>query len=80
MDDIFPRLANFHLAVSLPVYAIFSCQCSNNLQPRDWLERSVNLVYLSQHEHGGHFPANNVPMEWTEEVRTFFTGLRNGEF
>ncbi|KAK7413163.1 hypothetical protein QQX98_007942, partial [Neonectria punicea] len=43
--------------------------------PRDWIERIVNLTYLSIHEEGGHFPANNEPELWVQDVQEFFTGL-----
>jgi hypothetical protein len=49
-------------------------------QPREWQERLVDVVYLKDHEAGGHFPALNVPGEWLQDVRDFFGGLARGEF
>ncbi|KAI0414268.1 alpha/beta-hydrolase [Xylaria grammica] len=49
----------------------------NNI-PREWLQRSVNLVYLSRHETGGHFPAINEPELWVGDVREFFGSLVDG--
>ncbi|CAM1510987.1 Fc.00g085000.m01.CDS01 [Cosmosporella sp. VM-42] len=43
--------------------------------PREWMERIVNIVYVAEHEEGGHFPANNVPDLWVQDVRKFFGGL-----
>ncbi|KAI1110690.1 alpha/beta-hydrolase [Nemania sp. NC0429] len=43
--------------------------------PRDWLQRSVNLVYFSKHETGGHFPAINEPELWVRDVQEFFGSL-----
>ncbi|CAJ2504807.1 Uu.00g122010.m01.CDS01 [Anthostomella pinea] len=45
--------------------------------PRDWLERLVNLVYLSTHEGGGHFPALSQPELWVQDVQMFFGNLTN---
>ncbi|RYP31086.1 hypothetical protein DL767_005930 [Monosporascus sp. MG133] len=46
-----------------------------HLVPRDWMERIVNVVYVSKHESGGHFPANNVPDLYVEDLREFFGSL-----
>ena len=34
--------------------------------------RFVNLVYLSVHEEGGHFPATSQPEIWVQDVQKFF--------
>ncbi|KAG7053015.1 epoxide hydrolase [Colletotrichum scovillei] len=44
--------------------------------PRDWIERSVNLVYFQRHQVGGHFPAVSQPDLWMGDVRAFFSALR----
>jgi hypothetical protein len=44
------------------------------------MERIVNLVYLSRHESGGHFPAKNVPDIWVQDVQEFFGGLVRGDY
>ncbi|KAI1424135.1 alpha/beta-hydrolase [Xylaria sp. FL1777] len=47
------------------------------LTPRTWIERIVNLTFLSTHEHGGHFPAVTEPELWSEDIQNFFGGLVN---
>jgi hypothetical protein len=39
------------------------------------MERFANIVYYSEHEVGGHFPAERVPDIWVEDVREFFGSL-----
>ncbi|CAH0000677.1 unnamed protein product [Clonostachys byssicola] len=51
-----------------------------NFLPRDWAERWVNVVYMSRHDAGGHFPAVSEPDAWVREVRNFFGGLITGAF
>uniref|UniRef100_A0A8H7TQA6 Epoxide hydrolase N-terminal domain-containing protein n=1 Tax=Bionectria ochroleuca TaxID=29856 RepID=A0A8H7TQA6_BIOOC len=51
-----------------------------NFLPRDWAERWVNVVYMSRHDAGGHFPAVSEPDAWVQEVRHVFGGLITGAF
>lgn len=39
--------------------------------PRDWLERSTNLVWLSEPARGGHFAAFEQPEIYADELRAF---------
>jgi hypothetical protein len=43
------------------------------MQPKDWVERVVNLVYFKRHDRGGHFPAVSQPELWVQDVREFFS-------
>ncbi|KAL2203731.1 alpha/beta-hydrolase [Sarocladium strictum] len=42
------------------------------IAPRDWIERVANVVYMSSHEFGGHFPATSHPEIWVDDTRNFF--------
>ncbi|MFF4749436.1 epoxide hydrolase family protein [Streptomyces sp. NPDC002514] len=44
--------------------------------PRAWLERTTNLAYLSEPEHGGHFAPFEQPERYAEELRAFFRPFR----
>jgi pimeloyl-ACP methyl ester carboxylesterase len=46
--------------------------------PREWMERSTNLVHLSEPQRGGHFAAFEQPELYAEELRTFFRPYRDG--
>lgn len=39
--------------------------------PRQWAEKSVNLVWFRRHEHGGHFAALEQPEVFWDDVRDF---------
>lgn len=39
--------------------------------PREWLERSTNLVWFSEPARGGHFAAFEQPDLYVDELRTF---------
>lgn len=78
-----------HLVVSDPFLlfdsSLFSCARpfpafiirypTNAQQPEDWMERIVNLTFVSRHEAGGHFPAQNLPEDYVGDLRDFFGGL-----
>ena len=50
--------------------------CLTSVQPREWIERYVNLTHLTiEPTGGGHFPAQNRPNEWVADVRKFFSSL-----
>ncbi|GAB2575346.1 epoxide hydrolase family protein [Microlunatus antarcticus] len=44
--------------------------------PRAWLERTTNLVRLTEPARGGHFAAFEQPELYAEELRTFFRPYR----
>ncbi|HEY0238862.1 MAG TPA: epoxide hydrolase [Friedmanniella sp.] len=45
--------------------------------PRAWLERTTNLVRLTEPTRGGHFAAFEQPELYAEELRTFFRPYRD---
>ncbi|WP_327064795.1 epoxide hydrolase family protein [Kitasatospora sp. NBC_01302] len=44
--------------------------------PRAWLERTTNLVHLSEPARGGHFAPFEEPERYAEELRAFFRPYR----
>ena len=44
--------------------------------PRDWLERSTNLVSATEPARGGHFAAFEEPELYAQELRDFFRPFR----
>ncbi|MFE2109497.1 epoxide hydrolase family protein [Kitasatospora sp. NPDC059463] len=44
--------------------------------PRAWLERTTNLVHLSEPARGGHFAPFEEPELYAQELRTFFRPYR----
>ena len=44
--------------------------------PRAWLERSTNLVGVSEPDRGGHFAPVEQPELYAEELRRFFRPFR----
>ncbi|MFD3920981.1 epoxide hydrolase family protein [Streptomyces sp. NPDC058595] len=44
--------------------------------PRAWLERTANVVRVTEHERGGHFAAFEEPDLYAEELRAFFRPYR----
>ena len=44
--------------------------------PREWLERSANVVSVSHPAHGGHFPSFEQPEDYAQELRDFFRPFR----
>ncbi|MGW9206952.1 epoxide hydrolase family protein [Embleya sp. NPDC055664] len=44
--------------------------------PRAWMERTANVVRLTDAERGGHFAAFEEPELYAEELRTFFRPFR----
>ncbi|WP_454048747.1 epoxide hydrolase family protein [Cellulomonas sp. Marseille-Q8402] len=44
--------------------------------PRAWLERTTNLVHLSEPERGGHFAPFEEPELYAEDLRAFFRPYR----
>lgn len=44
--------------------------------PRDWLERTTNVVSVTRPERGGHFAAFEVPESYSAELATFFEPYR----
>jgi pimeloyl-ACP methyl ester carboxylesterase len=44
--------------------------------PRAWLERSANVVRLTEPPRGGHFAAFEEPELYAEELRAFFRPYR----
>jgi hypothetical protein len=49
-----------------------------NVPPRAWAERSTGnrMIHWTEMPRGGHFAALETPELLTEDVRTFFRGLR----
>jgi pimeloyl-ACP methyl ester carboxylesterase len=47
--------------------------------PRVWLEPRMNLVRWTEMPHGGHFAALEEPELLVEDVRAFFSGLRDSK-
>ncbi|CAH0043758.1 unnamed protein product [Clonostachys solani] len=43
--------------------------------PRDWAERTANVVFFRRHDFGGHFPALHAPEAFAEDIRAFYSGL-----
>ncbi|MGI4870875.1 MAG: epoxide hydrolase family protein [Janthinobacterium lividum] len=43
--------------------------------PREWVEANVNLLQYSQMPAGGHFPAWEEPVLYSDDLRTFFTKI-----
>ena len=37
-----------------------------------WLRTLGNVVYESEHEHGGHFAAHEEPEELVKDIRAFY--------
>ncbi|KAF4783274.1 hypothetical protein HER10_EVM0008105 [Colletotrichum scovillei] len=58
------------------IFPTQTCPRGSLSGPRDWIERSVNLVYFQRHQVGGHFPAVSQPDLWMGDVRAFFSALR----
>jgi pimeloyl-ACP methyl ester carboxylesterase len=48
--------------------------------PRAWLERTANLVYLTEPPAGGHFAPFEEPELYAEELRAFFRPYRTKTF
>ena len=44
--------------------------------PREWLERSANVVRVTEPAHGGHFPPFEQPESYAQELRDFFRPYR----
>lgn len=44
--------------------------------PRAWLQRTANLVRLTEPARGGHFAPFEVPESYAEELREFFRPYR----
>jgi pimeloyl-ACP methyl ester carboxylesterase len=44
--------------------------------PRAWLERTANVVHVSEPARGGHFAAFEEPELYAQELRTFFRPYR----
>lgn len=44
--------------------------------PREWVERSYNLLRWTEIPHGGHFPAAEEPELLAADIRAFFRKLR----
>ncbi|SDQ06184.1 Pimeloyl-ACP methyl ester carboxylesterase [Curtobacterium sp. UNCCL20] len=44
--------------------------------PKEWLERTTNLVYHHELDRGGHFAAFEQPTVFADEVRTFLEPFR----
>ncbi|KAF4952436.1 hypothetical protein FSARC_12631 [Fusarium sarcochroum] len=44
-----------------------------NFVPKDWIERLANVRKIYRHDAGGHFPAVNLPQDWTADVLDFFS-------
>lgn len=44
--------------------------------PKEWLERTTNLVYHHELERGGHFAAFEQPEVFVDELRTFLEPFR----
>ncbi|GCD93659.1 multidrug MFS transporter [Embleya hyalina] len=47
--------------------------------PRAWMERTTNLVRVTEAERGGHFAAFEEPELYAEELRTFFRPFRTAD-
>jgi len=45
--------------------------------PQTWLERTANVVYVSEPPRGGHFAPFEQPELYAEELRTFFRPYRS---
>ncbi|NDZ97547.1 epoxide hydrolase [Streptomyces sp. SID6673] len=46
--------------------------------PRAWLERTANVVSVTEPEHGGHFAPFEQPERYAQELRDFFRPFRGG--
>ena len=44
--------------------------------PRAWLERTTNMVRMTEPARGGHFAAFEEPELYAEELRAFFRPYR----
>jgi pimeloyl-ACP methyl ester carboxylesterase len=44
--------------------------------PHEWLERTVNVVRVTEHERGGHFAPFEEPEAYAQELREFFRPYR----
>jgi pimeloyl-ACP methyl ester carboxylesterase len=55
-------------------FSLFAADISH--PPRAWLERTANLVRLTEPPRGGHFPAFEEPELYAEELRAFFRPYR----
>lgn len=44
--------------------------------PRAWLDRTTNLVYLSDQPRGGHFAPFEEPEAYAADLREFFRPYR----
>ncbi|KAL8948923.1 MAG: hypothetical protein Q9222_004927 [Ikaeria aurantiellina] len=45
--------------------------------PRSWAEKTANIVFWNEHEHGGHFAAWENPQALAEDATTFFRSIWN---
>jgi pimeloyl-ACP methyl ester carboxylesterase len=65
------------LARYVPVPSGFSLFAGDIARPpRPWLERTTNLVRLTEPAHGGHFAAFEEPQAYAQELRDFFRPFR----
>ncbi|KAL0936887.1 uncharacterized protein CTRU02_209103 [Colletotrichum truncatum] len=71
----FSSLANFPLIVSAvtPLYLLEIVLRQH--QPRQWAERTSNIVYWKRHLFGGHYPFVTHPDLWIADVKEFFSSL-----
>jgi pimeloyl-ACP methyl ester carboxylesterase len=44
--------------------------------PKEWAERSVNVVSFKKMKEGGHFAALEVPSVFADEIRSFFYSIK----
>lgn len=45
--------------------------------PREWLDRTANVVRVTEHERGGHFAPFECPETYAQELREFFRPYRD---
>ena len=69
-----PALTTQHRFIDVPTaVSMFS---KDFFMPREWVERSYNLVWWREHALGGHFAAMEEPYQLAEDIRAFFRHLR----
>jgi pimeloyl-ACP methyl ester carboxylesterase len=69
----------FELSRRVEVASGYSLYPGDTLKPppREWLERSANVVSVTWPEHGGHFPSFEQPESYAQELRDFFRPFRS---
>jgi pimeloyl-ACP methyl ester carboxylesterase len=69
---VVPKSWQPHLWLAWPVLAVLVLP-----PPRAWLERTANVVRITEPERGGHFAPFEEPESYVAELREFFRPYRS---